>query len=59
MYFKSRSVLYSMPAKVPSHPLYLETVAAIFINMVSRYSKLDMFYRMRPFTVPPGEKLRS
>ena len=28
-----------MPAKVPCHPLNFGTVAAIFINVVSRYSK--------------------
>ena len=36
--------IYSMPTKVPCHPLNFGTVAATFINVVSRYSKLDMRY---------------
>ena len=48
-----------MPTKVPCHPLNFGTVVAIFINVVARYSKLDMRYRMRPLTAPPGGKLRS
>ena len=48
-----------MPTKVPCHPLNFGTVAAIFINVVSRYNKLDMRYRMIPFKAPIVEKLRS
>ena len=48
-----------MPTKVPCHPLNFGTVAATFINMVSRYSKLDMRYQMRPLTVPQDGKLWS
>ena len=44
-----------MPTKVYCHPFNFETVAAIFISVVSRYSKLDICYRMRPLTVPPVE----
>ena len=47
-------IIYSMPTKVPYHPLNFGTVAAIFINVVSRYSKLDMCYQMRLLTAPPG-----
>ena len=43
-----------MPTKVPRHPLNFGLVAAIFINVVSRYSKLDMRYRMRLLIAPPG-----
>ena len=48
-----------MPDKVPYHPLNFGTVAAIFINLVSRYIKLVIHCRMRPLRVPPGGKLRS
>ena len=48
-----------MSTKVPHDALNFGKVDAIFINMVSRYSKLDMRYRMRPLTMPPGGKLRS
>ena len=51
--------VYSMPTKVSCHPLNFGRVAAFFINMVSRYSKLDMCYPMRLLTVPPGGKLQS
>ena len=34
--------MYNMPTKIPCHPLNFGTVAAIFINVVSRYGKLDM-----------------
>ena len=51
--------IYSMPTKVPYQPLNFGTVAAIFINVVSRYRKLDMRYRMRSFTATHGGKLRS
>ena len=44
-----------MPIKVPCHPLNFGTAFAIFINVVSRYSKLNMCYRMRPLTAPPAE----
>ena len=48
-----------MPIKVPCYPLNFTMVAAIFINVVSRYSKLDMRYQMRPLTASPGGKLRN
>ena len=34
-----------MPTKIPCHPLNFGTVDAIFINVVSKYSKLDMHYK--------------
>ena len=48
-----------MPTNVPCHPLNFGTVAVIFINLVSGYSKLDMRYKMRQLTEPPGGKLRN
>ena len=48
-----------MPTKVPCHPLYFGMIAAIFIIVVSRRSKLDVHHRMIPLTVPPRGKLRS
>ena len=51
--------IYSKPTKVPCHPLKFGTIAAIFINVVFRYSKMDMRYRMRPLTAPLGGKLWS
>ena len=48
-----------MPTKVTRHPLNFGTVAAIFINVVSRHSKLDMRDRMRPLTAPSHGKLRG
>ena len=48
-----------LPTKVPCHLLNFGTVAAIFMNVVSRYSKLDIRYRMRPLPVSPGRKLQK
>ena len=38
----SPKYIYSMPTKVPCHPLNFRTAFAILINVVSRHSKLDM-----------------
>ena len=45
-----------MPNKFPCHSLNFGTVAAIFINEVSRHSKLGMHYRRRPFIALPVGK---
>ena len=47
-----------MPTKVPCHPLNFGAAFANFINVESTHSKLDMRYRMRPLTAPPGGKVR-
>ena len=56
---KTIIAIYSMLTKVPCHPLNFRTVAAIFIKVVSKYSKLDIFYRMTPLAASPGGKLRN
>ena len=48
-----------MLTKVPCHPLNFGTAFAIFINVVSRYSKLAMRYLIKPLTAPPCGKLQS
>ena len=42
----------------PLKSLNLGTAFAVFINVVTRCSKLDMRYRIRALTAPPGGKLR-
>lgn len=45
-----------MPSEVRSYSLKCETIAAVFIKMVSKYCEVAMRYHMRLLIAPPDAK---